>query len=131
MSEFNVEVSAGSSVRLLTAGKYCPEDIIVSSPEVTIPDAYRFVKIASDFECARAVKTIDITSYDWWESVKLENIYCVTKCVKSTTSGTFSSGASCSILISYSDGVISLNRDAISGSLVISFIMDVYIALPM
>lgn len=131
MSEFNVEVSAGNSIRLLTAGKYCDRDIIVSSPEVEGQEGYTFVKVASDFECVRAVTTIDITSYDWWKSVKAENIYCVTKSVKSTASGTFSKNATCDPVIAYSNGIISLNRTAISGSLVISFIMDVYVALPL
>lgn len=31
MSEFNIEVEGGSRVRLLTGGKYCPEDIIVTA----------------------------------------------------------------------------------------------------
>jgi len=31
MSEFNIEVAGGSSVRLLTAGKYCDRDIIVTA----------------------------------------------------------------------------------------------------
>ncbi len=31
MSEFNIEVQGGSSVRLPTAGKYCPKDIIVTA----------------------------------------------------------------------------------------------------
>ena len=94
-------------------------------------ESYRFVKVASDFNCVRAVTTIDIKSYDWYKSVTVNDIYCVTKKIKSTASGTFSSGASCSPIISYSNGVISLNREAISGSLVITFVMDVYVALPL
>ena len=31
MSEFNIEVQGGSSVRLPTAGKYCEKDIIVTA----------------------------------------------------------------------------------------------------
>lgn len=31
MSEFNVEVAGGSSVRLLTKGKYCDRDIVVTA----------------------------------------------------------------------------------------------------
>lgn len=31
MSDFNIEVEGGSRVRLLTGGKYCPNDIIVTS----------------------------------------------------------------------------------------------------
>lgn len=31
MSEFNIEVAGGSSVRLPTAGKYCPKDIVVTA----------------------------------------------------------------------------------------------------
>lgn len=31
MSEFNIEVAGGSSVRLLTAGKYCDRDIVVTA----------------------------------------------------------------------------------------------------
>ena len=30
MSEFNIEVEVGSSVRLPTGGKYCPKDIIIT-----------------------------------------------------------------------------------------------------
>lgn len=131
MAEFNVTVEAGDSVRLLTAGKYCDRDIVVTASEVELPDAYRFVKVASDFECARAVKTISITSYDWWESVTVNDIYCVTKSVKSTTAGTFAKNDSVGPIISYSNGVISLNRGALSGSLVVSLFMDVYIALPL
>lgn len=33
---FNVEIAAGSNKRLLVGGKYCTEDIVVSSPEVEI-----------------------------------------------------------------------------------------------
>ena len=99
----------------------------------TMPKAegYRFVKVASDFNCVRAVKTIDIKSYDWYKSVTVNDIYCVTKGVKATTAGTFPRGETCSPIVSYSNGVISLNRGAIDGSLVITFIMDVYIALPL
>lgn len=32
MSEFNIEVKGGSSVRLPTAGKYCDRDIVVTAP---------------------------------------------------------------------------------------------------
>ena len=131
MSEFRVEVPSGTSVRLLTGGKYCDRDIIVSSPKSEAKEGYIFAKIASDFECVRAVKTIDITSYEWWKSVTLENIYCVTKSVKATTAGTFPKNATCSPIVKYSNGVISLNRGAIDGSLVVSFIMDIYIALPL
>lgn len=94
-------------------------------------EGYRFVKIASDFNCVRAVTTIDIKSYDWYKSVTVNDIYCVTKGVKSTAAGTFPKGATCSPIISYSNGVISLNRGAIDGSLVVTFIMDIYIALPL
>lgn len=94
-------------------------------------DGYIFVKVASNFECVRAVKTIDIKSYEWYKSVTVNDIYCVTKSVKATTAGTFPKGASCSPIISYSNGIISLNRGAIDGSLVITFVMDVYIALPL
>ena len=31
MGEFNVEVESGTSKRLLTAGKYCDRDIVVSA----------------------------------------------------------------------------------------------------
>lgn len=31
MSEFNIEVAGGSSVRLPTAGKYCDRDIVVTA----------------------------------------------------------------------------------------------------
>lgn len=94
-------------------------------------EGYRFVKVASNFNCVRAVTTIDIKSYDWYKSVTVNNIYCVTKSIKSTASGTFSSGSSCAPIISYSNGVISLNREAVSGSLVLTFVMDVYVALPL
>lgn len=33
---FNVEIAAGSNKRLLVGGKYCAEDIVVSSPEIEI-----------------------------------------------------------------------------------------------
>lgn len=35
MSEFNIEVEGGSSVRLPTAGKYCDRDIVVSATDVS------------------------------------------------------------------------------------------------
>lgn len=94
-------------------------------------EGYRFVKVASDFNCVRAVTKIDITSYDWYKSVTVNDIYCVTKTIKSTASGTFTKGDSCSPIISYSNGVISLNRGAFDGSLVVTFVMDVYVALPL
>lgn len=131
MSEYNFDVVANSSIRLKTAGKYCDRDIVVTSPKVEIPEGYRFVKVASDFNCVRAVSTIDIKSYDWYKSVTVNDIYCVTKAIKSTASGTFTKGDSCSPIISYSNGVISLNRGAIDGSLVVTFVMDVYVALPL
>lgn len=31
MSEFNITVEGGSSVRLLTSGKYCEEDIVIKT----------------------------------------------------------------------------------------------------
>lgn len=129
MTEHSIEIKEGESKRLLTAGKYCDRDIVVSSP--AIGDAYKFVKIADNFECVRAVKTIDIKSYEWWESVALENIYCVIRNVKSTAAGTFPKNATCGPIVSYSNGTISLNRGAIDGSLVVSFFLDVYIALPL
>lgn len=126
MSEFSLEVQSGNSIRLLTEGKYCDRDIIVSSPE--IEKGYAITKIASDYECVRAVTTIDIKSYDWWKSVTANDIYYVTKGVKATTAGTFPRNAVCSPIISYSNGVISLNRSAIDGSLVVTFIMDIWVA---
>lgn len=38
MSEFNIEVQGGSSVRLPTAGKYCDRDIIVTASGGGLPD---------------------------------------------------------------------------------------------
>lgn len=44
MSEFNIEVAAGSSVRLPTAGKYCDRDIVItatgSGGDPTLPEGY-------------------------------------------------------------------------------------------
>ena len=31
MSELNINVEGGSSTKLLTAGKYCPDDIIITA----------------------------------------------------------------------------------------------------
>ncbi len=89
----------------------------------------KITKVASDFVCERTVKTINITSFEGWESVTADNIFYVTKSVKSTASGTFSSGAACDVTMTYSNGVISLNRAGLSGSLVLTFVMDVYIAV--
>lgn len=87
------------------------------------------VKVASDFVCERSAKTIDITSHAGWESVTADDIFYVTKAVKSTATGSFTSGASCPITMSYSNGVISLNRGTLDGSLVLTFTMDVYVAM--
>ena len=87
------------------------------------------VKVASDFVCERTAKTINITSFPGWESVTAENIFYVTKAVKSTATGSFASGATCSITMSYSNGIISLNRGTLDGSLVLTFTMDVYVAM--
>lgn len=38
MSEFNIEIEAGSSVRLATAGKYCDRDIIVTAKTEELSD---------------------------------------------------------------------------------------------
>lgn len=45
MSEFNITVEGGSSVRLPTAGKYCDRDIVITATgggwgDVTLPDGY-------------------------------------------------------------------------------------------
>lgn len=45
MSEFNIEVKGGSSVRLPTAGKYCDRDIVVTAGNSEIEN--EFVKIIS------------------------------------------------------------------------------------
>lgn len=94
-------------------------------------DGYTFVKVASDFECIRSTSTIDITSFEWWKYVTLENIHCVTKNILCTTTGTFSSGATCTPIVSYSNGIITLNRTSFSGNLAVSLIMDVYVAIPL
>lgn len=130
MSEFSVEIASGNSKRLLTAGKYCDRDIVVTTSGGG-GSGYIFEKIASDYECVRAVTTISLKSYDWWQSVTVENIYCVTKQIVATAAGSFSKNATCEIEISYSNGVISLNRTGLSGSLVLSFIMDIYVILPL
>ena len=142
MAVNRVDTADGKTLIDLTGDTVTPENLLdgitahdASGNPITgtmaKAEGYRFVKVASDFNCVRAVTTIDIKSYDWYKSVTVNDIYCVTKKIKSTASGTFSSGASCSPIISYSNGVISLNREAISGSLVITFVMDVYIALPL
>lgn len=131
MSEFNFELQAGNSIKLHTAGKYCNKDIIVSSPEVEpVIKGSKPIKIATDFECIRTATTIDLTSYDWWQSITLDDIFCVTKKIVATASGSLSKNAECSPEISYSNGILSLNRTGLSGSLVLSFIMDIYVCVP-
>lgn len=138
----NQVIYGGETLIDLTGDTVTPETLIsgttahdASGNQITgtlsPAEGYRFVKVASDFNCVRAVTTIDIKSYDWYKSVTVNDIYCVTKGVKATTAGTFPRNATCSPIVSYSNGVISLNRGAIDGSLVITFIMDVYIALPL
>lgn len=39
MSEFNIEVEGGSSVRLPTAGKYCDRDIVVTATDGGVSEA--------------------------------------------------------------------------------------------
>lgn len=88
-----------------------------------------FEKVASDFQCVRTESTLDIRSYDWWDSVALENIYCVITNILCTTTGTFSANATCSPVIKYADGIITLNRTQFSGNLAVTLVMDVYIAM--
>lgn len=116
----------GENARLLTAGKYCDRDILITSPKV---ETAKFIKVASDYQCVRAVTTIDITNIEGWEQITADDIYLVIKSVKSTASGTFSSGASCYPIMEYSNGKISLNRNALSGSLVVTFVLDIYILM--
>ena len=49
--------------------------------------------------------------------------------IKSTATGSFANGATCAITMTYANGVISLNRGTLDGSLVLTFTMDVYVAM--
>lgn len=122
MSEFQIEVNPGKSVRLLTGGKYCDRNILVTAPNT---DDGLFIKVGS-MECGYNPTSLSITGYDWWQQVTLEDIYFVptaftVTATDSITAGTYYTHAS------YENGVIKTWRDSVPGKVGIAFTMDVYV----
>ena len=122
MSEFKIEVTPGKSVRLLTGGKYCDRNILVTAPNT---DDGLFIKVGS-MECGYNPTTLSIKGYDWWEKVTAADIYFVPTSFTVTATDSITAGTY-NINMSYANGVISAWRDSIPGKVGIAFAMDVYI----
>ena len=59
MSEFNIEVEGGSSVRLPTAGKYCDRDIVVTATGGASADGVRCIQFTVTLENDSAYLPLD------------------------------------------------------------------------
>ena len=122
MSEFQIAVTPGKSVRLLTEGKYCDRNILVTAPDTQ--DGL-FTK-AGSMEVGYNHTTLSITGLDGWETVTANDIYFVPTAFTVTATGNITAGTYY-VRMTYSNGVIEAWRDSVPGQVGIAFAMDVYI----
>lgn len=122
MSEFVFEVQSGNQIKLLTAGKYCDRDILVKA----LSDNSGVFKKVGSMECGYTPTTLDITSYPWWQDITEDNIYLVPTAFTVTATGNITAGTYY-IRMSYSNGIITAQRDSVPGAVGIMFTMDVYV----
>ena len=122
MNEIKINVNPGTSKRLLTAGKYCDRDIII-----TASDAQNglFVKVGT-MNVGYTHSKLDITGFAEYQSITANDIYFVPQNFIVSTTETIT-GGTYNIRKTYTNGIIEAWRDSVPGKVGISFDMDVYV----
>lgn len=78
MSEFNIAVDGGSSVRLLTAGKYCDRDIVVESNGISNDELKQLIdRDITEFKIPDGIQVVG--RYMFYDCRKLQTVSFPTK----------------------------------------------------
>lgn len=74
MSEINISLEGGASKRLLTAGKYCDRDIIVTAEAGKLPTDLLALRLNNTLKEYNSEEVVYVGNYAFWSVNSLESI---------------------------------------------------------